>query len=91
MSTWAPESQVSFLLLPRSPSALSAHFPGRVPNPTKIDYRKKVGTMILTSLLEDLVLETVFQPKIRERSKVDMIPDRKRGKGVWTTFYLDCP
>ena len=27
---------------------------GRVPDPTKIDYRKK-GTLILTSLLEDLV------------------------------------
>ena len=33
-------------------------FGGRVPNPTKIDYRKKVGTLVLTSLLEDPKTET---------------------------------
>ena len=40
----------------RSPSALVPFlfFLGRVRDPTKIDYRKKSGTLILTSLLEDL-------------------------------------
>ena len=39
---WCPFSPVSFLV-------------GRK-TPTKMDYRKKVGTLILTSLLEDLVV-----------------------------------
>ena len=35
----------------RSPSSALLHFFGGAP--TKIDYRKKMGTLILTSLLED--------------------------------------
>ena len=40
----------------RSPSsALSHSFFGWEGSPTKTDYRTKVGTLLLTSLLEDLV------------------------------------
>ena len=48
---------------PRSPrSALLSPFLGEG-SPTKIDYRKK-GTLILTSLLEDLEKETKRKPTI---------------------------
>ena len=47
--------------IPRPPSnALSHPFFGWEGSPTKIDYRKK-GTLILTSLLEDLDPFTVLQ------------------------------
>ena len=33
---------------------------------SKIDYRKKVGTLILTSLLEDLVIISHHEPTTRK-------------------------
>ena len=47
-------------------------FVGRVP--TKMDYRKNVGTLILTSLLEDTVYVQVREP--RKESLVCSSPGR---------------
>ena len=51
---WSTSVACFWWLFSRCPSSGLVHFFGGEGSPTKIDYRKK-GTLILTSLLEDLV------------------------------------
>ena len=62
---------------------LTDSFFGWEGSPTKIDYRKKVGSLILSSLLEDLVLHLPQRAVVRgtchPQSGVEFSPNKQFG------------